>query len=188
MTGALVAGLLLLATPAAEAVHVVLDDAVGTPCRVTVTGRVLHGAGEEGSARSDARLRRLGHRVLAAGAARVPVEVSVGRLVRWATSDGSGAFSVALDAPGCALRTGLRDVEARPRSGRYRGVAAHGKALVVADTSPGLVVTDIDDTALVTDVCRPPLAAYHTLVEEPSLRAIQPGHFARCHFAGELKL
>jgi phosphatidate phosphatase APP1 len=154
---------------------VVLEDAVGTPCALVVSGHVREGPGEEGPARSDARLRRLAHRVTARGLAGVPVEVTVRRERRVVTSGGGGVFSVVVRVEGCGLRPGLQDVEARPWRPGSRRAVAHAKALVVGPHTPALVVTDVDDTVLVTDVCAPPLAARHTLLTDPAQRTAVPG-------------
>lgn len=102
-------------------------------------------------------------------AARVPVQVQVGDRVVDTVTDRSGYLDVIVTAPG--LPPGWHDVV----------VSAAGAAPVLAPvqiTSPDLrigLVSDIDDTVMITRLPRMLIAFWNTFVRHETARAVVPG-------------
>jgi phosphatidate phosphatase APP1 len=134
--------------------------------RVRVLGRVLLASPAYDPATSADR--RGWRYFFTAPAPREEVRVHVGDVTVDVVSDRGGYLDVVLDV---ALAPGWHDVTFRPAS----GAVATGRVLVVADGRRLGVVSDIDDTTMVTAVPRPLLAAWNTFVRHSSARVPVPG-------------
>jgi len=128
---------------AADQPLILLPPSLGRPDRVFVAGRVV----EERHDRGPAAVRSA--RKLAASnlkGARVEVRFA-GRTVR-ATSGHDGEFAVEIVAPeGASFPAGVQPIEAS-----VRGATARSTVQVVPAEAPFLVVSDLDDTLVVTNV------------------------------------
>ncbi|WP_435737547.1 phosphatase domain-containing protein [Cellulosimicrobium sp. PMB13] len=138
----------------------------GSTRRVRVLGRVLLASpAYDPTATADRRGWRY---FFTAPASREEVRVHVGDAVVDVWSDRSGYLDVTVDVE---LPPGWHDVTFRPASGEL----VTGRVLVVADGRRLGVVSDIDDTTMVTAVPRPLLAAWNTFVRHSSARVPVPG-------------
>jgi len=138
----------------------------GSPRRVRVLGRVLlANPAYDPAATADRRGWRY---FFTAPAPREEVRVHVGDVTLDVVSDRGGYIDVGVDVD---LSPGWHDVTFRPTSGDV----ATGRVLVVAEGRRLGVVSDIDDTAMVTAVPRPLLAAWNTFVRHSSARVPVPG-------------
>ncbi|MCB7135915.1 App1 family protein [Cellulosimicrobium marinum] len=138
----------------------------GSTRRVRVLGRVLlANPAYDPAATADRRGWRY---FFTAPAPREEVRVGVGDVTLDVVSDRGGYVDVVVDV---ALSPGWHDVTFRPASGDV----ATGRVLVVAEGRRLGVVSDIDDTAMVTAVPRPLLAAWNTFVRHSSARVPVPG-------------
>ena len=112
---------------------------------------------------------RRGIRVfLAAPQTALPVQVSLGQATVDTRSDRGGYFDV--DLPGHGLAPGWH--HAIVRCGEIEQTAP---VQVIADGITFGIVSDIDDTCLVTSLPRPMLAAYNTFVLPETARRVVPG-------------
>ncbi len=152
----------------------------GSPDFVRVLGRVVLSRNHDEPIAADARasLRELygaeeeqrGWRVfITAPAMGLPVTVSVGERQVRTRSDRSGYVDVVVRSPG--LEPGWHDVTlsaegAEPVRGSVR--------VIGADVTFGLV-SDIDDTVMITALPRPLIAAWNTFVRHEQARHIVPG-------------
>ncbi|ROS73350.1 App1 family protein [Cellulomonas sp. PhB143] len=133
------------------------------PGSVRVLARVLLTSPNR-PARVDASFERRGYRsFLAAKAPAEPVTLEVGDAVVHVTADRGGYVDVVVPVD---LAAGTHEVTFRARQGE----AAVGQVVVVARGERLGVVSDIDDTVMVTAVPRLFLAAWNTFVRHPSAR------------------
>jgi len=145
----------------------------GSPRRVRVFGRVLlvpasHGPGMP-VRKTDRRPLRS---YLTLPAPDEPVRVTVGDVVTDVVTDRAGYVDVEVTLPDAAhLTPGRHDATLRTRT----GVEAVAPVVVVGDDATFGVVSDIDDTAMVTAVPRPFVAAWNTFVTRASARRAVPG-------------
>ncbi|MBD5784863.1 DUF2183 domain-containing protein [Cellulosimicrobium terreum] len=138
----------------------------GSTRRVRVLGRVLLASpAYDPATTADRRGWRY---FFTAPAPREEVRIHVGDVVVDVVSDRGGYVDVMVDV---ALSPGWHGVVLRPSSGDV----ATGYVLVVADGRRLGVVSDIDDTAMVTAVPRPFLAAWNTFVRHSNARVPVPG-------------
>lgn len=138
----------------------------GSRRRVRVLGRVLLASpAYDPATTADRRGWRY---FFTAPAPREEVRVHVGDVTVDVVSDRGGYVDVMVDV---ALTPGWHDVTFRTASGEV----AVGRVLVVGDGRRLGVVSDIDDTAMVTAVPRPLLAAWNTFVRHSSARVPVPG-------------
>lgn len=96
------------------------------------------------------------------------VRVGIGSVVMDVTTDRGGYLDVTIDV---ALEPGWHDVTLRSS----HGAVSHGRVVVVAPGRRLGVVSDIDDTVMVTSVPRVVLALWNTFVRHASTRAAVPG-------------
>ncbi|WP_369370435.1 App1 family protein [Promicromonospora sp. Populi] len=147
----------------------------GTPDKVRVLARVLlsprHHATPD---RAELRAGRRGFRhFLTVPAPHCPVQLRVGGHTSLVTSDRAGYVDVELPT-GAPLPTGWQPVfmscpdESEP-------FEADASLLVLDERTRLGVVSDIDDTTMVTSVPRPLLAAWNTFVRHSSARRAVPG-------------
>ncbi|WP_426310012.1 App1 family protein [Cellulosimicrobium sp. E-16] len=142
----------------------------GSPRRVRVLGRVLLAspAFDPALHERESADRRGWRYFFTAPAPREEVRVHVGSTTVDLVSDRGGYLDATIDV---ALAPGWHDVTFRPSS----GAVAKGRVFVVADGRRLGVVSDIDDTAMVTAVPRPFIAAWNTFVRHSSARVPVPG-------------
>lgn len=139
----------LLSGVAAAAPAVVMFPALGSPERVTVTGRVYTDAGTSGSSTLSRNLRRL----TASNWEGAPVKLRFGGVTQEVKSGKDGVFTATFEAPeGKPFPAGIGfvNLEAGERSARGRGAVE-----IIAAEAPFLVVSDFDDTLAVTNVRSP---------------------------------
>ncbi len=137
------ATLLTLSTLASADPQVLLFPAIGTPSRVTVSGRVLQHE-VTGHSKLSKNLRRLTTGTLAEAS----VDVRFNGLAQTAITDASGNFSVQFEAGKVPLPEGLSTAEARCAP----GAPASASVQVMARDFPLLVISDFDDTLAETHV------------------------------------
>ncbi|MBD8078474.1 DUF2183 domain-containing protein [Cellulosimicrobium arenosum] len=138
----------------------------GSERRVRVLGRVLlANPAYDPATTADRRGWRY---FFTAPASREEVRVHIGDLALDVVSDRGGYLDMMVDV---SLPPGWHDVTFRSAAGSV----ATGRVRVVADGRRLGVVSDIDDTAMVTAVPRPLLAAWNTFVRHSSARVAVPG-------------
>nr|WP_294696507.1 phosphatase domain-containing protein [uncultured Friedmanniella sp.] len=96
------------------------------------------------------------------------VEVTVGDQTSTVTADGSGIVDVVVEG---SLPPGWQRIELTVEG----SAPVHSNVFIVADDIEFGVVSDIDDTVMVTALPRPMLAAWHTFVVNEHARATTPG-------------
>ncbi|GAB3579784.1 App1 family protein [Calidifontibacter terrae] len=141
----------------------------GSPRFARVMGRlVLSKAGDEPSGPLDAPVRRGIRAFLAAPQTDRDVTIEFGRASMTVRTDRGGYFDVDLTDHG--LGAGWH--HARVSSGD----AVTDVALqIIGDDIDFGIISDIDDTCLITSLPRPMLAAYNTFVLEETARRVVPG-------------
>ncbi|MFE5336661.1 App1 family protein [Isoptericola sp. NPDC056573] len=146
----------------------------GTPTRVRVLARVLlvppsRADGRRAAVRDGDRRGLWSYLTVQAPGERV--RITVGRTTLEVATDRAGYVDVEVRLPdGAALPPG--------RHGATLSVASRtvvAPVVVVADGATLGVVSDIDDTTMVTAVPRPFVAAWNTFVRRPSARRPVPG-------------
>jgi len=157
----------------ADAPLVLLPPTLGRPDRVFVAGRVVGERHDRGPAAV-----RNARRLAAANVEGAEVEVNFLGTTARATSGHDGEFAIELAAPvGAPFPPGPQRVEASAR-----GATARSRVHVVPDDAPFLVVSDLDDTLVVTNVAsrRRTLAA--TFLDDETTQPPVPGMaaFLRC--------
>lgn len=142
----------------------------GSPRRVRVLGRVLLAspAFDPAMHERESADRRGWRYFFTAPAPREEVRVRVGSTTVDLVSDRGGYLDRVIDVD---LAPGWHDVSFRTSA----GATATGRVFVVADGRRLGVVSDIDDTAMVTAVPRPFIAAWNTFVRHSSARVPVPG-------------
>ncbi len=148
MRSAAVLSLLLAVAPGAAlaAPAVLLFPAVGTPRRLTLSGRVLSDTPTTGSSTFSKNLRRL----VASNWVGAPVEVVFGAQRTRLTSGHDGNFQVTFAAPdGQPFALGSASAQAHVPG---LGAGAQAQVQIVADAAPFLLISDFDDTLAVTNV------------------------------------
>ncbi|GAA1981408.1 App1 family protein [Isoptericola halotolerans] len=161
----------------------------GSPERVRVLARVLLARPGRVAGDSASRAGRRGFRhFLTVPAPHRRVEVQVGGAHEVVLTDRAGYLDVQVDVPADPplppgwQRARLRDVGAPPTADDAAGRGAVGPRssvdaplLVIDGQTRFGVVSDIDDTTMVTSVPRPLLAAWNTFVRHSSARRAVPG-------------
>ncbi|MFD7021554.1 App1 family protein [Promicromonospora sukumoe] len=147
----------------------------GTPDRVRVLARVVLSPQRPGAPNRDAlRAGRRGFRhFLTVPAPERRVRIEVGGRTTTVTSDRAGYVDVEL-ATGEALTDGWHTALVTCLDGPDLGEAEAPVRVLDESTRFG-VVSDIDDTTMVTAVPRPLLAAWNTFVRHSSARRAVPG-------------
>jgi phosphatidate phosphatase APP1 len=150
---------------------------------VRVLGRVLlsrpredadkpagdHAAASEEELHEAEELQRGWRAFLTAPAIDVPVTVRVGERVVHTRSDRQGYVDVVVSRHG--LPEGWHDVEIEPE----HATASRGRVQVIGPQARRGLVSDIDDTVMVTRLPRPLIAAYNTFVRREGSRSVVPG-------------
>ncbi|PFG41377.1 phosphatidate phosphatase APP1 [Isoptericola jiangsuensis] len=148
----------------------------GSPDRVRVLARVLLSP-PQAARRDERRAARRGFRhFLTVPAPQTDVRLHVGGRTYAVVTDRSGYVDVEidLDAP---LGPGWQDVTIEPRDPvrDVVGERAVAPLLVLAPAARFGVISDVDDTTLVTAVPRPLLATWNTFVRHGTARRAVPG-------------
>lgn len=175
MTQMRVLTLISLVSAAAWAdAKVVLFPAVGTPAEVTLSGRVLKHASTGGSTTLSRNLRRL----TVSNWEGAEVTVSWAGRTQTARSGKDGHFAVTFAAGGTPFEVGLGSAQAAV-SGAEPGVAF---ADVLAAEAPFFVVSDLDDTLVVTDVLDKAKLLESALLKDENDQPVVEGmpQFYRC--------
>jgi phosphatidate phosphatase APP1 len=159
---------------------VVLFPALGRPALVTVSGRVTHGTPE----RVVGPLERNARRLLTKSKERAAVSVSFAGRTQAVRTGEDGLFEASFaTTAGAPFAPGLQEV--RATSG---GAVAASRVQVVPDAAPFLVVTDLDDTLVVTNVQSARGLARSTLLSDertqPAVEGMAP--FFRCLAEGNV--
>ncbi|HEY6642175.1 phosphatase domain-containing protein [Povalibacter sp.] len=164
--------LLLVAIPATASIEVIVYPAFGTGARTAIEGRVIAIEARSEAAADDSgatNLRRSLKSLMNDEQAFVPVTVGIGRQ-RWsATTDAEGYFQlsiVELDA----MTPGWHEVTAM--SGSFRGV---GSLLLVPAGDVHGIVSDFDDTVVVSEVNNKRKLLQHSLMRNFMQREAVPG-------------
>lgn len=149
----------------------------GSPRRVRVLARVLlvppsHASGPLAALRH--AQRRGAWAYLTLPAPREAVRVTLGGVSADVTTDRAGYVDVEVTLPDDALLSPGRH-EATLTAVRTAGTSAAAAVDVAGDATTFGVVSDIDDTTMITAVPRPFLAAWNTFVRRPSARRPVPG-------------
>ena len=143
----------------------------GAPGWVRVLGRVLLA----GTPRRAPKLESIrGWRSFTSIAVdRQPVKVTIGDLVHHVVADRGGVIDVRVEAH---LAPGLAHGRARDR-GRGRATRPRSRRRSSSSTPKrrSAIISDIDDTVMITALPRPLLAAWNTLVLDEHARAATPG-------------
>ncbi|QOR71072.1 DUF2183 domain-containing protein [Ruania alkalisoli] len=106
---------------------------------------------------------------LSAPVSYIPVTVTVGGVEHQALTDRSGYLDLVV--AGHDLPAGWHDVEVRAKA----ATPTTARVRIVDESSSLAIVSDIDDTALVTLVPRPLIALWNTFVRHGSARHVVPG-------------
>lgn len=166
--------LLLLAVPAWAEPAVLLQPTLGTPSRVTLSGRVLKSAPSKGTSVVERNLRLLASNNWEGAS----VEVAFGGKRTTVTSGHDGDFEATLEAAaGAPFEVGLSSASAH-----VRGATASALVDVVAPAAPFVVISDFDDTLAVTDVVHPRGLLTASLGQDEQTQPVVPGMagFYRC--------
>lgn len=158
---------------------IVLFPALGRPTQVRVSGRALATSPEEPPG---SPLERNLRRFTAESAEGRTVEITFAGQVRRVTAGDDGFFEAAFAAPmERPFAPGLHEVGAAGV-----GASAHGKVQVVSDAAPFLVVTDLDDTLVVTNVASTRALLKSALLADAATTPPVPGMaaFLRCALGG----
>lgn len=150
---------LCLAPSAARAdPQVLLAPAVGSPSRLTASGRVLKARPSESHGPVGRNLRQL----TASQWPRASVELRLGDQAGTVEADDDGDFRFTFQAPeGRPFPAGWTTLSAS-----VRGASAAVRALVLAPEAPFLVISDFDDTVAVTGVTSTPQLLRTTLAAD----------------------
>ncbi len=164
---ALAAALVLTATVATAEPALLLVSSLGRPSVLTVHGRLLESAPTRGSSVFSRNLRRLA----AAGLEHQKISARVGDAEVSGVTGEDGAFSLQLPAPeGHPFPEGISVVQVRGA-----GAVATVPVQVVADSAPFLVVSDIDDTVIVSNVIHPTELVRSALFQDSDTHPPVPG-------------
>ena len=141
----------------------------GAPGWVRVLGRVLI---PSRSATSRAESVRGWRSFTSIAVDRQPVQVTVGDDVHHVVADRGGVIDVRLESH---LEPGWRTVTLRTEGEEPRADEVEAPVFVLDPAAPFGVVSDIDDTVMVTALPRPLLAAWNSFVLDEHARTPTPG-------------
>jgi phosphatidate phosphatase APP1 len=146
---------LLLASRAlaSEDVHVAMLDSYGRPGHFEVRGRVRDEERADPPSRRAGPLHNLKDNLEVLdtdGVEGVHVKVTVGALSREVVTDNDGAFTAVFDGEAQAPVAGIH--VARAEVAGKDGVAAEGPLYLLPDTTSLVIVSDVDDTIVQTNV------------------------------------
>ena len=159
--------LALAASPARADPQVLLAPAVGSPSRLTASGRVLKARPAESHGPVGRNLRQL----TASQWPRAAVELRLGDQAAAVEADDEGDFRFTFQAPeGRPFPPGWTTLSAS-----VRGASAAVRALVLPPEAPFLVVSDFDDTVAVTGVTSTPQLLRTTLAADAASQEAVPG-------------
>lgn len=157
----------LLAGPVLAQPAVLFQPTVGTPTRVTLSGRVLKSAPSRSSSVVGQNVRRL----TSSNWEGALVEVAFGGQSTTVTSGHDGDFQATLEAPAAApFEVGLSAASAH-----VRGATASALVDVLAPAAPFVVVSDFDDTVAVTNVVDPRGLLTAALGQDELTQPVVPG-------------
>ncbi|MCF4120509.1 DUF2183 domain-containing protein [Antribacter sp. KLBMP9083] len=145
--------------------HVDAYTGYGTTTRVRVLARVLLAPRNWAPPKAD---RRGFRNYLGIPAPGEPVRVTIGGTTADVVADRAGYVDAEIDV---ALAPGVREVTFAPEVGG----TTSGSVVVIDDEATFGVVSDIDDTVMVTAVPRPLLAVWNTFLLRTSSRRPVPG-------------
>jgi phosphatidate phosphatase APP1 len=163
----LLAVVLTLGPAALAEPAVLLQPAIGTPQRVTLSGRTLKAAPGAGSSVVSRNLRLL----TANNWEGATVEVAFGGQTASVTSGRDGAFSVTLEAAaGKPFEVGLWAASAH-----VRGATTAATVEVLSPDAPYFVISDFDDTLAVTGVIDTGAMLTSALGRDETTQPVVPG-------------
>ncbi len=173
----------LLASPARagdDRVVVHVYGGWGTPARVEVSGRVLSGEPGDVSGKGKGALENLIDNISALESdelAQARVAVRLGAHRRAALTDDEGLFRVVFEALDPPLAAGGHDVEvaAEDPAGLLAAGIGTGRAFVLGPETRALIVSDIDDTVVQTEVTRKLMLLANTFLKNAESATPVPG-------------
>lgn len=172
MRVALIALLLAPALVWAEPSTVIIYDAIGRANAITIEGRVVE-AEQRSAATSDdpwwKNLWRNARKMFVSERERTAVALVLHGETLHARGDEEGHFRID-HIPVSAIPHGWHEVTATGA-----GLSGRGKALVVPPTQPHGLISDVDDTVLVSDVTDKSRLLKNTFLKNPEQRAAFPG-------------
>lgn len=168
--------LLLLTACAARAGGdaLIIYPSYGDSSRAVVEGRVVEAHKARAATVEDgwlSNLKRNGRMMKNDERKRVKVLLSVAGRQLHAVTDGEGYFSTSLSG---ALADGWHKVSGQLQ-GRKRETLAEGELLIVPSVNTVGVISDLDDTILVSDVLRKRKLLKNTFLKNPLQREAMPG-------------
>lgn len=140
----------------------------GTPGFVRVLARVVLSRDPHKPPRPDDQSERGWRQFIAAPALGVPVMITVEDATHYARTDRGGFIDITLPA---SLPPGWHEVELQVANDR----TARARVLVIDPKVEFGVVSDIDDTVMLTMLPRPLIAAWNTFVRDEQARRVVPG-------------
>ncbi len=142
----------------------------GAPGWVRVLGRVLL-VGTPGGAPRAESVR--GWRSFTSVAVdRQPVRVTIGDVVHHVVADRGGVIDVRLEAH---LEPGWHRIRLEPEGEGENTLPVEAPVFVLDPAAPFGIISDIDDTVMITALPRPLLAAWNTFVLDEHARTATPG-------------
>jgi phosphatidate phosphatase APP1 len=172
MRGLLLAALLLPLIAGAESSKVVLYDGYGSGEHFVIEGCVIEADESSQATPGDSASRNLWrnlHAMKRSEREDLALTVKAGAYEAHTISDDEGCFRVE-GAPGPPLSAGWYTVTAQGRQAQGRG-----KLLVVHQTNALGIISDIDDTVLVSEVLDKQRLLAHTFLQNPQQRQAVPG-------------
>jgi phosphatidate phosphatase APP1 len=142
----------------------------GAPGWVRVLGRVLLVGKPGGTAKPESV--RGWRSFLSVAVDRQPVKVTIGDVVHHVIADRGGVIDVRLEA---RLEPGWHRIRLEPEGERENALPVEAPVFVLDPAAPFGIVSDIDDTVMITALPRPLLAAWNTFVLDEHARAATPG-------------
>lgn len=157
----------------AETNQIVVYDSYGSAERVVVEGRVVEFKAASAAAANDgwfSNLRRTVSAMMNSEKEKVDLTVSLPGVSLAATTDEEGYFSVVASPK--ALPPGWQTVAATTGA---KGVTGTGRMLLVSPANTHGVISDIDDTVVVSDVLDKKKLLENTFLQNPLQRKTFPG-------------
>ena len=142
----------------------------GAPGWVRVLGRVLLVGSPDGAPKAESV--RGWRSFTSVAVDRQPVKVTIGDVVHHVIADRGGVIDVRLEAH---LEPGWQRVRLEPEGERENALPVEAPVFVLDPAAPFGIISDIDDTVMITALPRPLLAAWNTFVLDEHARAATPG-------------
>ncbi|HET6825468.1 MAG TPA: phosphatase domain-containing protein [Amnibacterium sp.] len=142
----------------------------GAPGWVRVLGRVLLVGSPDGAPKAESV--RGWRSFTSVAVDRQPVKVTIGDVVHHVIADRGGVIDVRLEAH---LEPGWQRVRLEPEGENENALPVEAPVFVLDPAAPFGIISDIDDTVMITALPRPLLAAWNTFVLDEHARAATPG-------------